>query len=256
MTFGFPAYHEEEYCEDIGREVNLRGAVREVLSELGWTIDSETDKKWIASASSLLTGSARFIVQFRHNGSLRLRSEWRWFLQYKDYGIHESNVMQFIAILRTRTQRQVIATRLHGPGTNEYAMKKIATEMADGARRMGVHGDLLPSVGRSRGFGIPHIEVNIPTLHFMVVDHRSEVQRRSTQDYQEFLYWVYTDLARRAAESFEREHRIPDQDVRRLQFSKELELLNLLDPQVAARRKKELDRLVLFYPYRDVPRRS
>ena len=109
----------------------------------------------------------------------------------------------------------------------------------------------LPTFGRSRHDGRPHIEVG-DTYDWVVCERGSEVTRRKTLDLDELLYWIFESATFSAATSWEVRNRIPGQDFRRLLFGRQRELLSQLSPAWALRRDEELKPTLRDHPFNDV----
>jgi hypothetical protein len=89
--------------------------------------------------------------------------------------------------------------------------------------------DLFPSYGTSRDFAHPHIEVDQKGYHYVIVERGHEFERRTTQDPNELLFWIFDSITTNMALAFELNHRVEGQDFRRVYFKKQLELLGALD---------------------------
>ncbi|MFD7729407.1 Imm63 family immunity protein [Kitasatospora phosalacinea] len=84
----------------------------------------------------------------------------------------------------------------------------------------------------------PFVEVRDGALHWVVVDRGRELQRRTTTDLDELLYWIAVDATGPAARRWERQRRdrFPaGRDVRIGRLAKQLDLLRGLDAGWAAR---------------------
>lgn len=100
------------------------------------------------------------------------------------------------------------------------------------------------------GDGSPHIEFS--TLYYFVVSERgTEYERRPTNDPDEILYWLISDLTKQMAIEFELTHRIETEDCRRKIFSKHLDLLNSVNSTWADKKQDEYNRILKQYPYND-----
>ncbi|PKN26495.1 MAG: hypothetical protein CVU65_05450 [Deltaproteobacteria bacterium HGW-Deltaproteobacteria-22] len=113
-------------------------------------------------------------------------------------------------------------------------------------------GDLLPTYGSSRDFGYPHIEIDHSGYHYVVVERGNELERRTTRDPHELLFWVFDSATSSMAGDFELEHRVEGQDSRRISFEKKLELLGQLDSAWQARAAEEQKAILERYPFDDV----
>ena len=108
----------------------------------------------------------------------------------------------------------------------------------------------LPSYGHSRNEGTPHVEVG-ETYDWVVSERGHELQRRSTTDLDELLYWVFSTVAYSMTLRIRRKGWLPGQDSRRQWFKLQEDYLAVLSPAWAARQEKEHADILARYPYRD-----
>ena len=55
--------------------------------------------------------------------------------------------------------------------------------------------DLQPNYGYSRDFAYPHIEVdNLGLLHYVIVERGEELTRKTTDNFDTLLFWIFSDL--------------------------------------------------------------
>ena len=99
--------------------------------------------------------------------------------------------------------------------------------------------------------GSAHIEYASGSYSYVITERGIEYERRVTQIRHEILYWLTSDAVFTIACQFERNNRIPGQDVRRLIFAKELDLLSLVNPAWAERKNRELETILAKHPYVD-----
>src|SRR5690349_5872192 len=124
-------------------------------------------------------------------------------------------------------------------------LKRLLSEFDALRRKIGSsHG--LPT--EPIGDGTPHVEIVNDDYHFVASERGTEFDRRSTNDPSELLYWIFSGITHSMASSYEVTHRVRGQSFRRLMFSKQLELLQELNPEWAAKRKKEIDAILLKHP--------
>ena len=103
----------------------------------------------------------------------------------------------------------------------------------------------LPTYGGSEHSGRPHVEVTRDgVMHWVVCERGSEFERRTTLARDELLYWTFDAVTAEMASKWEVEHRIPTEDSRKQMFTKQFELLDLLNPAWTERRKRELGPLL------------
>jgi hypothetical protein len=135
-------------------------------------------------------------------------------------------------------------------------LREIEAEVTRLAALIGASGGDLPTYGRSRDFGHPHIEADGNHYHYVIVERGEEFQRRSTRDLDELLYWVFADVTHNMAFSYELRNRVEDQDCRRIALPKQVELLGQIDPRMSARRAAEIEEILRKHPYDDEPTRA
>jgi Immunity protein 63 len=106
---------------------------------------------------------------------------------------------------------------------------------------------------QDKGFRISHIEVDATLYHYVVVERGQELDRKSTPNYDELLYWIFSDATHNLAFDYELQNRIEDQDCRRTAFPKQIELLSRISPEMGTRRAKEIEDILRMHPYDDEP---
>jgi hypothetical protein len=99
--------------------------------------------------------------------------------------------------------------------------------------------------------GGPHAELNAGVLAYVVTERGKELERRETDNPDELLYWLVSDVAGDAARRYELNHRKSGVDSRRLWFEKHVELLSALNPAWGHRKQTEYDEVLKRNPYRD-----
>jgi len=136
------------------------------------------------------------------------------------------------------------------------ALPEIKAEVTRLAQVLGASGNDLPTYGHTRDFAYPHIEVDKERYHYVVVERGQELERKSTTDFDELLYWIFVDTSHSLAFAYELKNRVEDQDCRRIAFPKQVELLGLISPHMAARRAKEIEQILASAPYDDEPTKA
>ncbi len=101
--------------------------------------------------------------------------------------------------------------------------------------------------------GSPHVEVSESGYHYVVTERGVELERRTTLQADELLYWLACGITHELATTFELEHRVKGRDFRRLLFEKQMELLGTVNREWERRRKSEIDAILRTYPYDDEP---
>lgn len=124
----------------------------------------------------------------------------------------------------------------------------VRAKAADYAHRLGIRNFTIDCA--PRGDGSPYIEIS-DAYHFVVEERGLELERRTTRDLDELLYWVFNDVTFTVASSFELRNRRPDEDSRRQLFAKQEELLNLASEAWGRRKESEHKAVLANYPFND-----
>jgi hypothetical protein len=147
------------------------------------------------------------------------------------------------------------ATAYLGRATTQTTVMKtlaeIEAEVARLSERIAAPGNAYPTFGYSADFARPHIEIGGGQYHYVAVERGTEVFRKSTSDLDELLYWIFDGVTFSMACAYELEHRIPGQDFRRLMFSKRVELLTSIDPDMGRRGKEQIAETLRNAPFND-----
>ena len=100
MTFGFPAYHTEQYS--IGTTVpDLPSVVRETFGALSWAVREETPDGIVGSTSmNLRSWGEKVLIDFLPDNSISITSKCALPTQCMDWGKNKKNVGRFIAELK------------------------------------------------------------------------------------------------------------------------------------------------------------
>jgi Immunity protein 63 len=130
-------------------------------------------------------------------------------------------------------------------------LAQVKAEIDRRAAVLGAEGNSLPSYGRTRDFGYPHIEIDSQGFHYIVVERGNELFRITTPDLDELLYHVFSDVTFDLACRYEVQRRVPGKDFRRLMFDRQIELLAKLSPAWAERRLKEQGQTLVDHPFVD-----
>jgi immunity protein 63 of polymorphic toxin system len=104
---------------------------------------------------------------------------------------------------------------------------------------------------RAQDDGSPHVEVSESGYHYVVTERGIELERRTTLQADELLYWLACGITHELATAFELEHRVKGRSLRRLLFEKQLELLGTVSHECERRRRSEIDAILRTYPYDD-----
>lgn len=111
---------------------------------------------------------------------------------------------------------------------------------------------LFPSYGFSKDDAAPHIEVDSMGMHYVIIERGEEIERKTTNNIDEFLYWIFDNVTFSIASNFELKYREESKDCRRIMFSKQEELLGAIKPQWEKISKKEHSAILERHPFDDL----
>ncbi|WP_420148066.1 Imm63 family immunity protein [Spirosoma sp.] len=112
--------------------------------------------------------------------------------------------------------------------------------------------DLLPTYGYSRDSAYPHVEVDSSGhMHYVVVERGQELERKTTDQLNDLLYWIFTDVTFSMANDFEMKNRIESQDFRRILFKKQEELLGILSEEWQQKERDAHEKILINHPFTD-----
>ncbi len=135
-------------------------------------------------------------------------------------------------------------------------LREIETEVTAFGHSIGVATLDLPSYGAAQAFAHPHVEVAKGLYHYVIVEHVKEQERRSTQCYEDMLYWIFSQLIHNLAFDYELAHRVPDRDGRRIAFPKQIKLMRTLSLELGERMQAHISEILKLAPYDDDPVRA
>jgi hypothetical protein len=119
------------------------------------------------------------------------------------------------------------------------------------ARLIDAPSQLIPTFRISEGNGLPHIEIDGETYHYVHSERGAEHDRYSTTSLDDLLYRVFRDVAFSMSGHLARPHRRLGEDFRREMFRQQLALLERLNPQWASRCAAEHELVLAAYPFVD-----
>ena len=100
--------------------------------------------------------------------------------------------------------------------------------------------------------GTSHLEIEDDTYHYIATERGLDLNKKSTRDKDELLYWLVSELAWGLASTYEFKNRIKGQSFRRVLFAKTIENLNKANPAWAERKQKEFDAILAIHPFNDL----
>jgi hypothetical protein len=130
-------------------------------------------------------------------------------------------------------------------------LKEIEQIINELAKIIGAKKDQLPTYGTSIDCACPHIEVHDDWYHYIVVERGEELSKKSTTDFNELIYYVFENTTHTLAFDYELKNRIENQDSRRIAFSKQIELMTVIDKKMGERIKADITEILSLSPYND-----
>lgn len=109
----------------------------------------------------------------------------------------------------------------------------------------------LPTFGATEDFARPHIEVDKNGFHFVVVERGQELERKTTRNRRELIYWIFESVSFSEAIRFEAKNRIEGEDFRRQLFARQEQQLGRIDPGWEQRLREKHDAILSRNPFRD-----
>ena len=134
-----------------------------------------------------------------------------------------------------------------------FSLDDIKKKVDKLALKINVPVDSLPTYGYSRDFAYPHIEVDsIGLLHYVITERGQELDRKTTTNIDDLLYWIFADVTFTMANKFELKYRIEGQDNRRILFEKQEALLGILDDTWRQKEHEDHKQILKSYPFDDL----
>ena len=118
-------------------------------------------------------------------------------------------------------------------------------EVVQRSALIGAPGQLLSTYVLSEDSGRPHIEREGNSYCYVVRERGVEFERRRTTYLDEILYWIFADVTSSMATRWQLANRVEGEDFRRGLLTKELDLLDRLDPIWASRHRLENAKLLV-----------
>lgn len=135
----------------------------------------------------------------------------------------------------------------------KLSLEDIKRKVDELAAKLNAPSDLLPTYGYSRDFAYPHIEIDsVGLLHFVVVERGQQLERKTTDNLDTLLYWIFSGVTFSMSCTYELEHRIEDKDCRRIMFDKQEELLGTLSDTWRQKENEEHKKILKNYPFDDL----
>ncbi len=134
---------------------------------------------------------------------------------------------------------------------NKEKLKEIESKVNELSRIIKADPKLLPTYGYTEDFAHPHIEVDDKGMHFVVIERGQEIYRKTTNNIDKLLYWIFESITFSISSDFELKNRNKREDFRKIMFSKQEELLGLIKSEWKEFKKKEHNEILKKYPFDD-----
>jgi len=119
------------------------------------------------------------------------------------------------------------------------------------AQKIGAPQNILPTYGYSEQIARPHVEVDSWAYYYVVAQSGQEVSRYTTRDVDQLLYKIFVDVTFGLAIAYAEKNRLENQDIRRVAFPHQIELLTRLSPQWGGRAAQEHAQTLEQAPFDD-----
>lgn len=133
--------------------------------------------------------------------------------------------------------------------SNFLSLSDIETQVKNLSEVIDAPVSLIPSFGFSRDLGYPHVDVTSTGYHYIITERGVELERKSSTNLDDLLYWIFRDVTSSMAIKYEMENRRENQDFRILLFEKQIELMSKLDTQFGNRLRSEIDQIIKLSPF-------
>ncbi|WP_205955922.1 Imm63 family immunity protein [Pantoea stewartii] len=98
---------------------------------------------------------------------------------------------------------------------------------------------------QSDGVGTPYLEIGGEVYHFVASERGIELNRKSTLDYEDVLYWFTDDGVRALASEYAASNKNSNEEFRILYFRKQFYLMLSVKPGWATRKKNEIKQILI-----------
>ena len=132
-----------------------------------------------------------------------------------------------------------------------FSLREIEQQVEELARKIDAPLEGGPTYGTSKDEGTPYVEIYNSNYCFLARERDTTTLDQRTQDIDELLYWVFEYITHKMASSYAVVHRVSIYHHRRVMFSRQLDLLEELNPLWRKRREKEIDNILRLSPDRE-----
>lgn len=131
-------------------------------------------------------------------------------------------------------------------------LKEIENKVNQLAQIIKADSKLMPTYGFSKDFAYPHIEVDNIGMHYVIIERGQELERRTTTNLNELLYWIFDSVTFSMSTEFELKNRDESKDCRRIMFAKQEELLGSINPEWKKIAERKHQAILIRNPFDDV----
>lgn len=98
---------------------------------------------------------------------------------------------------------------------------------------------------------VPYVDIDDKGYHIKCFERGNQIEDDITDNLDELLYWIFSIVTSSVAAEYELKNRIKYQDNRRLMFSKQLELLEMINTDFMIKCRSEIHAILIDHPYDD-----
>ncbi|WP_300385757.1 Imm63 family immunity protein [Clostridium sp.] len=120
------------------------------------------------------------------------------------------------------------------------------------ASKIGLHNSEVFLNTSASDYGYPYIEIKNNLYHLVVSERGKEVYRYTTKNIDELLYEFFSMKISTMSIKYELEHRVENQDSRRIIFSRRIYLMSAMNPEWGEKMKREVSYILSKNPYNDI----
>ena len=135
----------------------------------------------------------------------------------------------------------------------QLSYRQIKKKVKELANKIEAPANLLPTYRFSNGDESLLVEIDkIGNLHYVEIERGKEFARKTTSEFDELLYWIYSDVTFWMAAKFELNNRIENQDNRRIIFDQQEKLLGVLSDSWRQIGQNEHIQILVNHPFDDL----
>ncbi len=128
--------------------------------------------------------------------------------------------------------------------------RHIRKKVKELASKINVPDNLLPYYKYSNGEQSPLIEIDKNgNFHYVLIERGKEFERKTTENIDELLYWIFSSITSLMAFEYELKNRIEEKDFRRIAFDKQIELLSVLNENWSKKEHEKHLQILKFHPF-------